>query len=126
MTDPAVARAFAEAFQAFNERRFADFAQSVSEDVVEIYPQSGERFEGRDAQRRMHEALPEPPVFTIRAIHHSGDLAVLELDETYEDGSVWKDAIICQLRDGRVAQMICYFSPPFPAPAWRRPHTVRG
>jgi hypothetical protein len=35
MTDPEFAAAIAAAFQAFNERRFADFAAYVTDDVVE-------------------------------------------------------------------------------------------
>ena len=60
------------AFQAFNERRFADFATYVTEDVVEVYPQSGEQFETRARQRAFHEAFVNPPTFTVREIRRSG------------------------------------------------------
>jgi hypothetical protein len=60
MSDPDFAAAIAAAFQAFNERRFADFATYVTDDVVEICPQSGERFEARDNQQAFHEAFPNP------------------------------------------------------------------
>ena len=126
MSGDAVADAIREAFRAFNERRFDDFARYVTEDVVEEYPQSGERLEGREAQRRMHQAFPNPPTFTIRQIRHEGDLAVVELDEAYPDGSVWKDAWIFELRDGKVAHMAGFFSLPFAAPQWRRPYMVQA
>lgn len=124
MTDPDFAAAIAAAFQAFNERRFADFATYVTEDVVEIYPQSGERIEGRDRQQAFHEAFPNPPTFTVRKVLRSGDLAVAEVDEHYPDGSLWNDVFIFELRNGTVASMTGYFGQPFPAPEWRRPYRV--
>jgi ketosteroid isomerase-like protein len=124
MTDVDPAADFAAAFQAFNERRFSDFAGYVTEDVVEEYPQSDERIEGRETQRHMHEACPVPPTFTIREVRHAGNLAVVELDEAYPDGSIWRDVFIFELRDGKVARMTGYFSEPFEAPEWRRQYTV--
>jgi hypothetical protein len=125
MTDPDFAAAIAAAFQAFNERRFADFATYVTDDVVETYPQSGERIEGRDRQLAFHQAFPNPPTFTVRNVLRSGDLAVAEVDELYPEGSVWNDVFIFELRDGLVASMTAYFGEPFPAPEWRRPYRVR-
>jgi SnoaL-like protein len=125
MNDPAFTAALAAAFQAFNERRFGDFAATVTPDVVEIYPQSGERFEGRDRQRAFHEAFANPPTFIVRNVLRSGDLAVAEVDEHYPDGSVWNDVWILELRDGLVASMTGYFGQPFDAPEWRRPYRVR-
>ena len=124
MTDPDVTAAINAAFQAFNDRRFADFATYVTDDVVESYPQSGERIEGRDRQLAFHEAFPNPPTFTIRRVLHSGDLAVAEVSEHYPDGSLWNDVFILELRDGAVASMTAYFGEPFAAPEWRRSYRV--
>lgn len=123
MTDPAFAAVVQATFAAFNERRFADFSTYVTDDLVETYPQSGERIEGRLAQRGMHEAFPNPPTFSIRQIRRDGDLAVVETDETYHDGSVWKTAFILELQDGLIASMTGYFGEPFAAPSWRLPYT---
>ena len=112
------------AFRAFNERRFGDFAAYVTDDVVEIYPQSGERIEGRSRQLAFHEAFPNPPTFTVRSVLRSGSLAVAEVDEHSADGTVWNDVWIFELRDGLVASMTGYFGQPFPAPEWRRPFRV--
>lgn len=115
------------AFAAFNDRRFADFATYMAEDVVESYPQSGEALVGRTLQQAFHEAFPGPPTYTIRNLRRSGDLAVVEADERYEDGSVWKDVFILELRGDVVASMTGYFGEPFPAPEWRhRFMTVDG
>lgn len=111
-------------FQAFNERRFDDFARAVTEDVKEIYPQSGERIEGRETQRAYHEAFPDPPTFTVRKVTQSGDLGVAEVDERMANGDLWKDVFIFELRDGAVASMTVFFGQPFEAPEWRRPYRV--
>jgi SnoaL-like domain len=110
------------AFLAFNERRFADFATYMTDDIVETYPQSGERLDGKIQQRAMHEAFPSPPTFTIRRILRDGDLATVEVDEAYEDGSTWKTTFIFQLREGLIAGLTAYFGEPFPAPDWRKPY----
>jgi hypothetical protein len=124
LTDPDFTEDITAAFQAFNERRFADFATHVTDDVVEVYPQSGERIEGRNSQLAFHEAFPNPPTFTVRNVLRSGNLAVAEVDEHSADGTVWNDVWILELRDGLVAHMTGYFGQPFPAPEWRRPFRV--
>jgi hypothetical protein len=111
-------------FDAFNARDFAEFATHVTDDLVESYPQSGERLEGRAQQRAMHEAFHDAPTFAIREIHRDGNLAVVEVDERYPDGSLWKTAFIMELRDGLVSSMTGYFGEPFAAPEWRRPFRV--
>jgi ketosteroid isomerase-like protein len=122
--DPAFEATVHEAFRAFNERRFADFSTYVTDDLVETYPQSGEVMVGKQAERGMHEAFPDPPTFTIRDIHRDGNLAVVEVDEAYPDGSTWKTAFILELRDGRIARLTGYFGEPFPPAPWRRQFTT--
>jgi hypothetical protein len=73
----------------------------------------------------MHEAFPSPPTFTLRQIRHQGDLAVVEVDEAYRDGSLWKTAFILELREGQIASLTGYFGEPFAAPDWRKPFRVR-
>lgn len=124
MDDPEFSAAIAAAFQAFNERRFEDFATYVTDDVVETYPQSDERIEGRETQLAFHQAFPNPPTFTVRNVRRSGDLGLAEVDEHYPDGSVWNDVFIFELRGGLVSAMTAYFGQPFPAPEWRRPYRV--
>jgi hypothetical protein len=124
VTDPEFAAEVKATFDAFNARDFAEFARHVTDDLVEGYPQSGERLVGRAQQRAMHEAFQDAPTFAIREIHRDGNLAVVEVDEQYPDGSVWKTAFIMELRDGLVSSMTGYFGEPFPAPEWRRPFRV--
>ena len=121
MTDPAFASAVRDAFDAFNRRDFAAFSTYVTDDLVEVYPQSGERLRGKAVERAMHEAFPNPPTFTLREIRQDGNLAVAEVDEGYPDGSTWKTVFIFELRDGLISSLVGYFGEPFRAPAWRRP-----
>ena|SRR5438034_7733568 len=114
-----------EAFAAFNERRFADFAAYMTDDVVETYPQSGERLDGKVQQRAMHEAFPSPPTFTIRRVLRDGALATVEVDEAYDGGDTWRTVFIFELREGLVAGLTGYFSEPFAAPDWRKPFRSR-
>lgn len=122
MTDAEFRATVDAIFEAFNERRFGDFASYMAEDLIETFPQSGERIEGRRRQQASHESLPVPPMFTVRNVLRSGELAVVEVDETYPDGTVWHDAFILQLRGGQVASMTVYFGLPFEAPEWREPY----
>jgi hypothetical protein len=48
-----------------------------------------------------------------------GDLAVLETDLTYADGSRYLGASILELRDGKVLRETDYYAQPFQAPEWR-------
>jgi ketosteroid isomerase-like protein len=121
VTDPEFEAAVRATFAAFNERRFVDFATAVTDDLLESYPQSGERLEGKAQQLAMQRAWSDPPTFTIRRILHGGDLAEVEVDERYADGGLWKSVFILELRDGRIAGLTGYFGTPFPAPEWRRP-----
>ena len=48
-----------------------------------------------------------------------GDLAVLEVELTYADGSRYLGVSIIELRDGKVLRETDYYAQPFQAPGWR-------
>jgi hypothetical protein len=48
-----------------------------------------------------------------------GDLAVLEVELTYADGSRYLGVSVLELRDGKVVKETDYYAQPFPAPEWR-------
>ena len=60
MTDQAFESTVSGAFDAFNARRFDAFAEYVTEDLVESYPQSGERLEGKRSNGRPSFPCPAP------------------------------------------------------------------
>jgi hypothetical protein len=59
------------------------------------------------------------PTMRFRRTLGDGDLAVLEVELTYADGSRYLCASIIELRDGKVLRETDYYAQPFPAPEWR-------
>ncbi len=108
-------------FRHFNARNFEGYVAAFQPDAWVEYPQSGERFVGRDNLLGMLRAMPAPPTFTVTHVTTQGDLAVVHLDDDYGEGGVWKSVLIYGFREGRIAWEIAYFGQPFPAPAWRAP-----
>jgi ketosteroid isomerase-like protein len=89
-----------------------------ADDAVLEYPQSGERFRGRDniqGQRGHHPARRE---FVVRRVRGSGDLWISELVITY-DGKPYDTVSIMEFRAGHVVRETQYFAEPFEAAAWR-------
>jgi hypothetical protein len=48
-----------------------------------------------------------------------GDLAVLEIELIYADGSRYLGVSVIELQDGKVVKETDYFAQPFQAPQWR-------
>jgi hypothetical protein len=48
-----------------------------------------------------------------------GELAVLEVELTYADGSRYLGVSVIELHDGKVARETNYFAQPFQTPQWR-------
>lgn len=94
------------------------------DDVVEEWPQSGERIRGRDAIRRLAEsyegATGTRPKFSFRRIVGDGDVHVVEGTIDYGDGTPVSYVGIAEFRDGRLIRVTEYFANPFEAPAWRK------
>jgi len=107
-------------FDAFNERRFADYGAAFTQSGELVYPQSGERIVGRNRIVAVCEANPTPPTLVVRDVHVSGDLAVIESDERYDSGDVWSATSIFELDSGMISKATCYFGKPFEAAQWRK------
>ena len=112
----------------------------VAEDAVFEYPQSGERFRGLAKIRGQFESYPglEPgstqlqeviggstyaltPMYTVVAIHGSGDRGTSIVRVRYPDGSRWWAVNLYEVRDGKIARSRTFFAPEFEPPDWRRP-----
>lgn len=111
----------AEMLEAFNQRRFADFAGCYTTDAVITYPQSGERIMGRDNILARVQAFPTPPRFTVTNLESAGHLVVAEADVDYGQGPPWKGAFIYTMTGGKVTFETAYFAAPFDAADWRAP-----
>ena len=92
----------------------------LGEDFVQEWPQSGERIVGRDNAIAINQNFPGGlPSMRFRRTLAGGDLAVLEVELTYADGSRYLGVSVIELRDGKVVRETDYFAQPFPAPQWR-------
>ena len=92
----------------------------LHQDLVQEWPQSGERIVGRDNAIAINQNFPGGlPTMRFRRTLAGGNLAVLEVELTYADGSRYLGVSVIELRDGKVVKETDYFAQPFPAPQWR-------
>jgi uncharacterized protein YwgA len=99
-----------------------------AEDVINEFPQSGERFRGRDKIAAMNQSYSgntgTAPKMTLRRILKPGEAWVIEGTIDYGDGTpVSAISIIETGPDGKVVKQTDYFANPFEAPAWRSQYT---
>jgi ketosteroid isomerase-like protein len=93
---------------------------NLHEGFVQEWPQSGERIVGRDNAIAINRNFPGGlPKMTFRRTLANGDLAVLEVELTYADGSRYMGVSVIEVRDGKIATETDYFAQPFTAPQWR-------
>ncbi len=96
-----------------------------AEDAVIEWPQSGERINGGQNRREIYNRFPSLPKVTPRRITGRGDLWVLEASLDYGDGEPYQCVFIFEMRNGKIAKEVGYWSKPFPAPDWRTPWVER-
>ena len=106
---------------------FAKMQQEMAaEDMVLEYPQSGERFRGRDGITAMNQGYSgstgTAPKATLRRIVKPGEAWVIESTIDYGDGTPVSAISILELEGGKVTHQTDYFANPFPAPDWRKPY----
>lgn len=89
------------------------------DNMILEFPQSGERFVGRANVSAMREAYPAAVAFTVQRIRSNGDLSVVELVVTYDDGSPYYGLSIMELQDGKVVHETIYGGEAWERPAWR-------
>lgn len=99
----------------------------TADDVVLEYPQSGERFRGRDRIMQMNMSYEgstgTAPTATLRRILKPGQAWVIESTIDYGDGTPVSAISLIEFgSDGRVTRQTDYFANPFPAPDWRKPY----
>jgi ketosteroid isomerase-like protein len=92
----------------------------MHDDYVQEWPQSGERIEGPDDAIAIDRNFPGGlPATTVRRVVADGDLAVLEAELRYADGSVYHGVSVIEVRDGKLVRETDYFGAPFDPPQWR-------
>jgi ketosteroid isomerase-like protein len=94
-----------------------------ADDVIQEWPQSGERIRGRDNAKAINDNYPEmtgsTPKLSLRRVSGEGAHWVVEGTIDYGDGTPVSYVGVTELRDGRIAAVTEYFGNPFEAPAWR-------
>jgi hypothetical protein len=125
VTDRANRAAVERVIEALNTRDLELFHAQFHDDAVMEYPQSGERIVGAENRRAVYGAFPGLPRVTPREIRVSGDLAVVEANLDYGDGTSWQAVFLFELRDGRIARETAYWPQPFEAAEWRAPWVER-
>jgi hypothetical protein len=87
-------------------------------DAILDYPQSGERFRGRDSIRSQRGGHPAKRHFKVRRLTGRGDLWVNECVITY-DGVPTLTVSIMEFLGGHVVHETKYFADPFAPAEWR-------
>jgi ketosteroid isomerase-like protein len=97
--------------------------ESASDDFIQEWPQSGERFR-KESLIRMGEsysaATGTRPTFEHHRTTGEGDLVVTEGFIDYGNGTTANYCGIAEFRDGKIAKLTEYFAAPFEAPEWRK------
>jgi hypothetical protein len=114
----------------------------IAEDLIEDYPQSGERIRGRANRRAIFDNYPGraadhdfgsnqvrtvvgddqwvmTPAMTLARVNGSGERFTASGLIKYPNGEQWHLVQLIELRGGKIARLVTYFAAPFEAPAWR-------
>lgn len=91
------------------------------DDAVLEFPQSGERFVGREAFLAWRKQYPAKLAFRIRRITHTGDLWVFENLISYDGAPPMFTVNMATFRDDRIAREVIYIMEGFEPAGWRTP-----
>lgn len=92
-----------------------------AEDAVLEFPQSGERFVGKQRIVTWRKRYPAELDFRVRRLTNHGPLWVAENLISY-DGGPWMFTVsIIQIESGRIAHERVYVMEGFPPAEWRKP-----
>lgn len=103
----------------FEDEDWSTLSSLYHEDAVQEWPQSGERFVGRDnivAAGKSYPDLPEMKGF--RVVAEADSVAVTELLLDY-GGQRYHGVAVTEVEEGLVRKRTEYFNEPFEAAEWR-------
>jgi hypothetical protein len=142
MNEPSSREIVERYVEAMGGRDVGAIPEVLAQDVVEDYPQSGERIVGLDNWLAIITHWPESealhthidrlvgsedrwvmgPSWQLTRVVGTGDQFWAAGHVTYPDGSTWHIVQLLEVRNGKIARMTSYFGQPFPAADWRRPY----
>ena len=97
-------------------------AELYHDDAVLEFPQSGERFDGRDRFTEWRSMYPAEVLFDVQRVTIRDDLAVIELTARYDDaGPLMFGVSLMEFRGDRIARERIYVAEGWEPPEWRAP-----
>ena len=112
----AVLEKMSKAFEAKDTDAMADI---YDDNVVQEWPQSGERIRGKKNMLAINENYPGLPDMTPRRMLVSGDVGIAEFQLSY-GGKPVHGVSIYEIKNGKIVRETDYFADPFEAPEWRK------
>lgn len=91
------------------------------DDAVLEFPQSGERFEGRDNFTQWRGQYPAEVTYEVRRVTVHDDLVVAEVTVRYDGGAPMYGVSLHEFRGDKVARERIYGGEAWEAPDWRAP-----
>lgn len=82
-----------------------------AEDFLAEIPQTGERWESREALRDMQHGFGAPPAVRVERIRGAGDLWVVETVQTYERDGEHHTCVVIEFDGGKIARETRYYAP---------------
>jgi hypothetical protein len=104
----------------------AKASEHYHDDALLEFPQSGERFQGKESFTAWRQQYPARLEFEPRELRGAGDLWIAETGLRYDGGDPVSVVKILQFRGDKIARETLYFADPFPAPDWRKPWAEQG
>lgn len=122
MTDETTKQVIERYWQAMNANDWHAASELLHDDYVLDYPQSGERFRGREHFIALNAQYPAagPWHFTVHRIVASEHEAVSDVTVTAPSVTA-RVVSFFELRDGKIWRITEFWPDPFAAPAWRAP-----
>ena len=126
MNNDQMAKRIRELYENGDMEKFAQAQREMgTDDMVQEWPQSGERIRGRANIEAVNKNYPAStgttPKMKLRRIVKPGEAWIIEGTIDYGDGiPVSSVSIIETGADGKVVHQTDYFANPFEAPAWRK------
>ena len=126
MNNDQMAERIREAYESGDLEKFAQAQREMaSDDMVQEWPQSGERIRGRDNIDAINKNYPAStgtnPKVKLRRILKPGEAWIIESTIDYGDGIPVSGVSIIEMGpDGKAIRTTDYFASPFEAPAWRK------
>ena len=108
--------------QAANTQDFDTLDGMFADDVSVEWPQSGERYVGKDQCLNIFRNYPggSPRYLGTSRVTGDGSVWVGEAEMMYPGEKKYLVVSIIEVRDGKIVKEIDYFTEPFPVPEWRK------